>query len=165
MPHPNATFSLEERFLLKTKREANGCLRWIGAITSRGYGSLWAHDEIRQAHHVAWKLHYGAYPDCTKANGWMLHHTCDNRWCVEATHLERIRESEHFELSDKNICNQHAQKDVCPKCGGQYTWRKNGGRTTRRCLRCKQEYQSNYGQTQTPSYLRRRNVDLRKLFE
>lgn len=149
--HPNAKLSLEERFFGKTNRLANGCLLWIGAVTSKGYGSFWSDDKIRQAHHVAWMMKHGDYPE---GNNSVVHHKCENTLCVEVNHLVLMSVSDHSSLS-----NQHARKLVCPKCGGPYTRRSDG---YRRCMTCRKKYQASYNQKATYSYLSKRKNPMSK---
>lgn len=77
--------TLADRFVLKTRKSARGCVEWIGCVGSRhGYGKV--HVDVRcrpeTAHRVAYQLFIGPIPD-----GLFVLHSCDNRRCVSPTHL------------------------------------------------------------------------------
>jgi len=72
------------RFWAKTRRvESTGCLVWGGAVSPRGYGIFCPYGTTAWlAHRVAWLLAHGSIPDDA-----CVCHRCDNRRCVEHTHL------------------------------------------------------------------------------
>lgn len=56
----------------------SGCRIWTGAKDRDGYGAFWG----RRANRVAWERRNGAIP-----SGLMVLHACDDRACVEGSHL------------------------------------------------------------------------------
>jgi predicted DNA-binding protein (UPF0251 family) len=66
----------------KTERNVNGCLEWTGATNGKGYGRIGVDGRMMAAHRVVWQLVHGILP-----TGMLVCHRCDNRRCVEETHL------------------------------------------------------------------------------
>lgn len=77
--YPIPTEYLKKDFLSKcTMNEETGCLNWLKAINSDGYGSY----INRRAHRVAWELFKGTIPE-----GLCVLHQCDNPSCCNVDHL------------------------------------------------------------------------------
>lgn len=80
--HVPASRPLAIRFAEKVKPQRNGCHHWIGTLMPNGYGQIHSKGKTAYAHRVAWELAHGDVPD-----GAYVLHTCDNRRCVNVTHL------------------------------------------------------------------------------
>jgi hypothetical protein len=69
-------------FWSRTRGTPDGCWRWTGARTSRGYGALKVDGRVQLAHRTAYALTRGEAPA-----GLLITHRCGNRRCVRPDHL------------------------------------------------------------------------------
>jgi hypothetical protein len=109
------------------------CWLWLGPPNSAGYGSVNFGGRVRGAHVVAFVLTKN-----DSVSGYDVHHTCENKMCVNPEHLERKLRIEHpgtanFIAAHKTHCNH----------GHEFTpentmWLSYRGRSKkyRRCLTC-----------------------------
>lgn len=91
-------YRLLDRILAAYARHcsADECWNWIN-VGEQGYGKIAVPGEIaRKAHRVIWKRLKGAIP-----NGFVVHHICANRRCVNPIHLTLMDSADHCGLSKR----------------------------------------------------------------
>lgn len=73
----------ELRFFAKlTPDPRSGCLLWLGAVGSNGYGRFYYQGRIMHAHRAAYAMAHGEIP-----KGLHVLHRCDRPLCVKPDHL------------------------------------------------------------------------------
>lgn len=79
---------IDELIAAKSERFDNGCLLWLGSKNNSGYGVinklfLAKKFKVNMIHQLAYIGKYGDYK-----RSLCIRHLCDNRLCVEPTHLK-----------------------------------------------------------------------------
>lgn len=123
-----------ERFLSVLIKYKNGCWVWPGKPDNEGYGRLSYKNEQWRAHCFSYEIVFGQ-----KAK-YNLHHTCENKMCVNPDHLEDITQSQHVQKTPKHLAITNARKTHC-KHGHEFTientyMRKRRNGFSRMCKEC-----------------------------
>lgn len=79
-----------------TERKENGCLEWTGPISNTGYGRMFYDGNRTRAHRAVFIHNKGPLQ-----KGYDVHHICENRICVEITHLQCLSKSDHSKTHPK----------------------------------------------------------------
>jgi hypothetical protein len=71
--------------MVKKIEIADDCWVWVGAVTSRGYGSFSHEGRIWSTHRLSYELLIAPIPD-----GLTIDHLCRNKVCCNPDHLEPV---------------------------------------------------------------------------
>lgn len=132
------TESDERRFWAKVALpNEQGCMLWLGALASHGYGRFRLNGRIARAHRVSYEIANGPIPD-----GMVIDHVkakgCTNRHCVAPDHLEAVTQRENV-LRGGGSTAANVRKTHCPR-GHEYTPENTYAHKGRRyCRACQQE--------------------------
>lgn len=100
------------------------CVLHTGYLNRDGYGRVGSSGA--RAHRVAWETTHGPVPP-----GLELHHVCENRACVNVTHLLPVTRTQHMALHAPTHCVHGHAFDV----ENTYVRSDNGRRQCRACYR------------------------------
>ena len=111
MKHPqNQPVPVKDRFWEKVdKKGPDDCWEWIGARSSKGYGTLGGpNGTTLSSHRVAYELTFGPIP-----LGKQILHECDNPPCCNPSHLflgtNRENRLDCVRKGRANSCNDHTK--------------------------------------------------------
>lgn len=76
---------LRARLRAKIEVLATGCWRWLGAINSKGYGTVYYNGQQVCAHRVTY-MEWTGNAFLPKHDG---HHNCGITWCVAPHHIQQ----------------------------------------------------------------------------
>lgn len=125
---------IRARFARKVKPYANGCWIWVGAVTSRGYGTQHDGTRMQRAHRLAYEEIYGAIP-----SGMIVDHICFERRCVNPLHLRLVTTKQNAEhRRGANVNSKSGVRGVIPRGNGWAACVNHAGKrhygTTRRTI-------------------------------
>jgi hypothetical protein len=95
--------SVEQRLLDKSSK-VDGCLLWMGPVTSTGYGKIKVDGRTVGVHRVAYAVWNGPIPE-----GLEIDHLCRVRNCINPEHLEAVTRRENIRRGEGPIAKQIAQ--------------------------------------------------------
>lgn len=113
-----------------------GCLMFMGAVNSRGYGQIKVEDKKLLVHRVAYMALVGPIPDEL-----VIDHKCRNPSCWNPLHLEVVTQAENVFRGFSPHAN-NARKTECdnghPFTEGNFRVEPQpNGKVMRRCLICR----------------------------
>jgi hypothetical protein len=77
-----------------------------GSLHSDGYLVKRIGGRLAYSHRLAYEKVVGPIPE-----GMVIHHTCENKRCVNVEHMTLLTRAEHGQ-------HHHQPIEVCPRCGG-----------------------------------------------
>lgn len=77
------------------------CWNWTGRLFASGYGAFSLRGVSLRAHRVSFAL-----ANLEIEPGMEIHHTCENKRCVNPEHLEEMTVEEHRALQRKPYCSK-----------------------------------------------------------
>jgi hypothetical protein len=118
----------------KKVKKTDTCWIWTAYKDRDGYGTIYINPQNRRSHVVSYLIHGGHIPD-----GYVMHHDCKNKSCVNPAHLRAVTQRENLHADD-TINRRNAAKTHCPH-GHEYTPEntKYNNKNERRCQTCVRE--------------------------
>ena len=138
----------QQLFWYKVTPSDSGCWEWQGAISRAGYGFFSVNRKLRTAHRVSYEMCVGDIPEGTGYHGTCVMHICDNRRCVNPSHLRLGTQRDNLnDMVAKGRAPKHRVAsslrllDKSATCGkGLHAWTEenirlngNGNRICRHC--------------------------------
>lgn len=128
--------NVSERFFEKVEPR-DGCLVFVGALSSEGYGRFHFEGKLHQAHRWILERWFGEPLDPTLD----VDHLCRNRACVRPSHLELVSRSENIRRGDIPRLNRE-RADARTHCANGHEWTPETTylyKGARHCKACKSE--------------------------
>lgn len=125
------------RFVRRFVVDESGCWLWVFSVDDMGYAKVSFRNKITPVHRISYILFNGDI-----ANGNHVHHTCENRNCVNPAHLQSVTPEEHVALTPNCITHAFAAQETCihghPLSGDNVYLEPRSNK--RRCRACRLEW-------------------------
>lgn len=105
---------IEEKFWDRVELPADSrdCWRWTGYLDEFGYGEYRIKNRKIKGSFRGHQMAYALAGLGVTNDGEVLHHVCENRWCVNPDHLEVKSRSEHMSHHMGDYCKRgHLRAD------------------------------------------------------
>lgn len=116
----------------------SGCWMWLLSTSTSGYAVRGS----QRMHRTFYVAANGPIPP-----GYHVHHTCEERSCVNPSHLEALSPSAHFRAATQNQIAAYSERTHC-KNGHPFdadnTAHRKDSNGARRCRACAQKSQEGY---------------------
>lgn len=94
--YAHRALSFWDRFDLKVEKRDTGCWEWTSALSNNGYGVFWIGSGVsKYAHRLAYERANGA------AEGVVMH-LCNNKRCVNPSHLRLGTTAQNIEMAARD---------------------------------------------------------------
>lgn len=100
------SLSAKERFELYYVKNENGCWDWQSSITKHGYGRFIWNGRQTSAHRYSYETFVGQLID-----GLIIHHKCNNRRCVNPSHLQQVTQKTNVKLGKRAYVSHTCKYD------------------------------------------------------
>ncbi len=85
-----------KRVVLPLNFDNEKCWGWRGSFFQNGYPQLWHNNTNMKGNRLSWEINRGPIPE-----GMMVLHTCDNKGCVNPSHLYLGTHTENMKDASK----------------------------------------------------------------
>lgn len=86
---------MDVRILERCEKTEGGCIVWMGAKNTGGYGQIWCDERKKMTHRIMYELAHGPIPI-----GLTIDHLCRVRSCCNPDHLEAVTQGENVRRGD-----------------------------------------------------------------
>ena len=103
----------------RCKKLPNGCIVWLGAKTTAGYGQVILNKKQKYLHRLSFEIYKGEIP-----KDFVVDHVCNNPSCFNPEHLRLLTSGENVSRGTNKFKDTHCKNGheyvksnifICPK--------------------------------------------------